>query len=63
VRKRASTKITAPFAIIAWDATHDHQQANILCSADPDDISAQINLIGVLGPMIGGKPSAAPNGG
>jgi len=32
-------------------------------SADPDDISAQIDLIGVLGPMIGGKPSAAPNGG
>jgi hypothetical protein len=34
-----------------------------LFSADPDDISAQIDLIGVLGPMIGGKPSAVPNGG
>jgi hypothetical protein len=37
--------------------------ANIRSSADPDGISAQIDLIGVLGPMIGGKPSAAPNGG
>jgi hypothetical protein len=41
------------------DMRHD----NALNSADPDDISAQIDLIGVLGPMIGGKPSAAPNGG
>jgi hypothetical protein len=36
---------------------------NFRYSPDPDDISAQIDLIGVLGPMIGGKPSAAPNGG
>jgi hypothetical protein len=47
---------------------YPYQQARltglaILTSADPDDISAQIDLIGVLGPMIGGKPSAAANGG
>jgi hypothetical protein len=32
-------------------------------SADPDDISAQIDLIGVPWLMIGEEPSAAPNGG
>jgi hypothetical protein len=32
-------------------------------SADPDDVSAQIDLIGVPWLMIGEKPSAAPNGG
>jgi hypothetical protein len=31
--------------------------------ADPDDISAQIDLIGVPWLTIGEEPSAAPNGG
>jgi len=31
--------------------------------ADPDDVSAQIDLIGVPSLMIGEEPSAAPNGG
>jgi hypothetical protein len=36
---------------------------NSLTSADPDDISAQMHLIGVPWLMIGEDPSAAPNGG
>jgi hypothetical protein len=31
--------------------------------ADPDDITAQIDPIGVLWPIIGEELSAAPNGG
>jgi hypothetical protein len=34
-----------------------------LIGADPDDASAQIDLIGVPWLMIGEEPSAAPNGG
>ena len=36
---------------------------NALLSADPDDVSAQIDLIGVPWLMIGEEPSAAPNDG
>jgi hypothetical protein len=35
----------------------------VLHSADPDDVSAQIDLFGVPLLMVGGEPSAAPNGG
>jgi hypothetical protein len=36
---------------------------NTLNSADPDGVSAQIDLIGVPWLNIGFEPSAAPNGG
>jgi len=39
------------------------QVYNALSSADPDDASAQIDLIGVPWLMISEEPSAAPNGG
>jgi hypothetical protein len=39
------------------------RRRNSLTSADPDDVSAQIDLIGVPWLMIGEEPSAAPNGG
>jgi hypothetical protein len=32
-------------------------------SADPDDFSAQIDLIGVPWPMLGEDAASAPNGG
>jgi hypothetical protein len=38
-------------------------KSNVLYSADPDDVSAQIDLIGVPWLMIGEEPSAAPNDG
>jgi hypothetical protein len=38
-------------------------KSNVLYSADPDDVSAQIDLIGVPWLMIGEEPSAAPNHG
>ena len=37
--------------------------SDVRSSADPDDVSAQIDLIGVPWLMIGEEPSAAPNGG
>jgi len=37
--------------------------SNALYSADPDGVSAQIDLIGVPWLNIGFEPSAAPNGG
>ena len=36
---------------------------DVLISADPDDASAQIDLLGVPWLMISEEPSAAPNGG
>jgi hypothetical protein len=38
-------------------------QPDVLNSADPDDASAQIDLMGVPWLMISEEPSAAPNGG
>ncbi len=52
--KRART--TGPYGQFAGHGT-------ALISADPDDVSAQIDLIGVPWLMIGEEPSAAPNGG
>jgi hypothetical protein len=37
------------------------RQSNALLSADPDDASAQIDLLGVPWLMISEEPSAAPN--
>ena len=38
-------------------------RCNVLYSADPDDVNAQINLIGVPWLMIRFESSAAQNGG
>jgi hypothetical protein len=39
------------------------RSANVRYSADPDDVSAQIDLLGVPRLMIGVELSAAPSGG
>jgi hypothetical protein len=37
--------------------------SHVRSSADPEEVSAQIDLIGVPRPLIGFELSAAPNGG